>query len=550
MVVKPYLKGAFFISLLYLVFALAWILITDNLVSTFFPSLENIQVYQSYKGIFFVAVTALLLFLILRTRLKEQEQVDTALVKHKQFLELALEVGQAGIFTWNLEDNQVDYNDHYFNIIGTENKRGNAKSLTYFFTQFLDPADQKEVEEALKQLKKGEVEELDLQFRIINAAQKNIWLHTRARISGKNGNEPALITGISIDITRQKKLENELLENKVKYENLLSNVQGMVYRCDFSGDWPEVFISDGAIELTGLQPQEFIETQNLLGNFICEDDREEVWRVVNKSVKDRSSFAVTYRIRDKEGKLKWVLDRGKALMDENGNLRYLEGIVYDISDKVDDQEQLIKRVLETEQTERGRISKEIHDNVQQILTAAYLNFEKAQKEFHLFSEGTRQSFTKGFELLNQAIDESRLISQQLSPKMIEDYGILEALVELVDSMKSLGVPIEFQYNNIDESLLDISVQGVIYRICQESLTNTLKYAEATRVDVQLLQYADKMILTIEDNGKGFEMGSGIQAGSDLGIASMKNRARAINGFFQIDSKPGRGTNILLEVPLS
>lgn len=134
------------------------------------------------------------------------------------------------------------------------------------------------------------------------------------------------------------------------------------------------------------------------------------------------------------------------------------------------------------------------------------------------------------------------------PAALEDFGLTNALMELCNkSSKKYGTVISFQAYDVKPGI-DKSIKFGVYRIVQELINNAMKHAKAKEVVVQLFQRDNALILTIEDDGKGFNSKK-INFDKTLGLNSITSRAKALNGIFNLDTSPGRGTIASVEIPL-
>jgi PAS domain S-box-containing protein len=216
-----------------------------------------------------------------------------------------------------------------------------------------------------------------------------------------------------------------------------------------------------------------------------------------------------------------------------------------IIDKKQSDDRLLATVLETEDKERARLAKEVHDNLGQILMAVSLNLESLSKEINLLGLKNQTKLSNALHYLGHAIQESRELAHSLMPKAISDYGYSLAVQSLIDKFGAEELIINF-YDNLEEKRLSANIELALFRITQEALTNIIKHSGANEVTIQLMKHSDQLILSIEDNGKGFDYE---KQKKYFGINSMKNRATAISGIFTVETKSGMGTTIMIEIPL-
>ncbi len=197
------------------------------------------------------------------------------------------------------------------------------------------------------------------------------------------------------------------------------------------------------------------------------------------------------------------------------------------------QKEMYQHYIDGIEKERSRIAGELHDDV-----GSRLSYLKQLLQTH-----SEQS-SKTADQLEELIKDVRQLSHDLAPPMAHLSGLIPLIEKLITETRlATGLDIKFQQHNYQEVLTSNQIQQV-YRILQEALNNIVKYAEATRVDVQLFGHEDEINLTIEDNGKGFDP-SDMRYG--LGLTQMKIRTESLGGRIEINSHPGNGTMVLVSV---
>lgn len=213
------------------------------------------------------------------------------------------------------------------------------------------------------------------------------------------------------------------------------------------------------------------------------------------------------------------------------------------------EDRMIASVLEAEDRERTRIAKELHDSLGQLLMAISLNLESLKKDMNLLSDKNQLKLTNALNYLSSAIQESRHISHNLMPKAINDYGYILAIQSMIEGLQAVE-DVNFQfYNNLNEERLSSNIELSLFRITQEAITNILKHADAKNITIQLMKYSDMLLLTIEDDGEGFDYKLKQEKDRNFGLESIQNRANSISAVLTIESKKGYGTTIMVEVPI-
>ena len=213
----------------------------------------------------------------------------------------------------------------------------------------------------------------------------------------------------------------------------------------------------------------------------------------------------------------------------------------------EDLRDLASSLQNVREEERAAIAREIHDELGQQLTAIKLDVSWLDRRIAgdlLVKERINGVLT----MLTEMIQSIRRISTQLRPSILDDLGLIEALKwQVRDFQRRTGIPFEFECSE-DTLTLDPSVTTGLFRIFQESLTNVARHSEATAVLARLFVEEGLLILTIIDNGKGFDTAAAKKK-KTLGLLGMKERMLMMKGTYDIDSQPGKGTHLRFSVPL-
>src|SRR5215208_4752755 len=205
-----------------------------------------------------------------------------------------------------------------------------------------------------------------------------------------------------------------------------------------------------------------------------------------------------------------------------------------------------RAVLRAQEQERSRIAQDLHDEVNQALTAILLRLEAtmADAPLHLVAE---LSETK--QLATQAMEELLHLARELRPTALDDHGLVAALASQISSFgERTGMRARFLAPTGDLPKLSDEEQLVIYRVTQESLSNVAQHAGASRVDVEL-NFVGRTVLRVRDDGRGFHM-NGNGRNNRLGVSGMRERALLVGGRLNIFSTPGEGTTIELTMGAS
>lgn len=205
------------------------------------------------------------------------------------------------------------------------------------------------------------------------------------------------------------------------------------------------------------------------------------------------------------------------------------------------EKQRFRLVLQGEEKERSRLARELHDGLGQLLAAAKL-------QLGLAASGQEKAFDKARQLLEETVSEVRHISHNLMPVSLSSNGLGTALEQLFDKLRAPGKLAIEVHLEADFTAFDAQSQMALYRIVQEVLHNMVKHAEASRIIVDIQEDTGELLLSIADDGKGFDT-SQLGQSNGLGWRNLNTRVGLLKGSMEVNSKPGRGTLVFVSIPL-
>jgi signal transduction histidine kinase len=211
--------------------------------------------------------------------------------------------------------------------------------------------------------------------------------------------------------------------------------------------------------------------------------------------------------------------------------------------ELDYQRLLHQATVDSQEKERAEIGKELHDNVNQVLTTTKLYLDLATTDPGLRDELIRKSLQN----INDVIQEIRHLSRSLMDPSIGDLGLLASIDDLIGNIHlTKQLQIKLEADDAVEDCLDANQKLTVFRIIQESLNNVLRHARATEVRISILKLNNQLLLTIRDNGIGFGVGV---TKKGAGLKNIQNRIYLINGSLNVKSHPGEGCIIQLQFPI-
>jgi len=224
--------------------------------------------------------------------------------------------------------------------------------------------------------------------------------------------------------------------------------------------------------------------------------------------------------------------------------------IENVADKINQQKVISSKIVENQENEQNRIAKEIHDGIGQMLTGLKFSLESINLDD---KEKSAQKIEYLKKLALDIIKGVRTATFNLMPPELSDHGIVSSLSKLTQELSKLtGKNILFYNKSNFDQRLDSLIEINIYRLTQEAINNAIKYADSTHIIVQLSHSNNILSITIDDNGKGFDIAEAEKkrnSESGMGLLFMKERIQYINGRVFINSIPGEGTRITFNIPI-
>jgi PAS domain S-box-containing protein len=336
---------------------------------------------------------------------------------------------------------------------------------------------------------------------------------------------------------------------------------------DFTYDWEwwtsldgtMKYISPSCERISGYSVQDFMEDPSLFREIVIPEDRG-IW---DQHVCDsKEAFVlseVQFRIKNKDGKIRWIEHACRPVSDHQGNSTSIRASNRDITIRKQTEstlqasrkksEVLASKLLSAQESERARLARELHDDISQRLAFLNIEVDKLEMKNKSLPEPVGKTLRQIARDIGEISSDIHSISRRLHPTTLGVLGLVRSIeFECKNFTRLKEIPVTL---DLDDGIQHLSkeISLCTYRILQEGLRNILRHAEATGVHVTLSKNNDIMHLLIKDNGIGFDRDSNTGK-TGLGFASMTERARLVRGDISIESRPGKGTAIKLAVPLA
>jgi PAS domain S-box-containing protein len=279
------------------------------------------------------------------------------------------------------------------------------------------------------------------------------------------------------------------------------------------------------------------------------DDHQGCLETYSLAFDQRQSFAMEYRIRRNDGEYRWIFDTGVPRFNPDGSFAGYIGSCLDITDRKLAEEALAsvgRRLIEAQEEERTWIARELHDDIVQRLALATIELERCHSPA-AGATGLPVSIRQACRLLSELGQDIHALSHRLHSSKLEYLGLAAAAQSFCrEFSEQRNVRIEFKHSDMP-AIVPKQISFCLFRVLQEALQNAVRHSGAQDFVVEVHGSPEGIRLMVSDSGIGFDWRHAIN-GRGLGLISMRERLRLVNGELSIQSEPGRGTSVIARVP--
>ena len=466
----------------------------------------------------------------------EQQRATRARAESEQRLRQALDAAAMGVVSWDFATDQWQADARAQAIWGLPYAAAPRPADT--LAALLHPADRPRLRQ-LAELPAARTADVDLELRLTQAGAPDRHLSLTGHVLAPGPAHPqGCLLGLVRDRTQHHHTQQELSYKTQLLERILSHLPVLLGRFDTQGRYRELVgaglrrlhLADN--ELVGQSVFECFPT-------ISEHNRrlltgESVDFVGTTELDGEPVYYHCYGFFDTERNeaVVFALDITEPEQQRAETTRL----------QLRQQQLVLSAILTTQEEERRRIAEALHNGVGQLLYATRL---------HLTQLPDSEALRAGQQLLQEAIRATRNISFELTPRILEDFGLPTALRELADRVPVSLLRLSLQLEGLadEDAPLPSAVQMAAYRIVQELLNNVMKHAQARQVMLLVAQQPGQLRIRIHDDGVGF-MPAPVPTSGGIGLAGIRNRVELLGGRLAVESAPNEGTTISIELPLA
>jgi PAS domain S-box-containing protein len=530
-----------------------------------------------------ITAVALLMLLLLRS-LARREATEAALRESQQRFELAVRGTSDGLWDWDMVADRVWFSPRCCELLGYRSVDEFSADYDDYFNRIHSEDAERRAKALERHLKEDKPYDVEYRLRLKGGGYR--WFRVRGQAIRNAAGQPIRMAGSISDIDAHRAAEAQLVEtleilreNEARLSSLIENVPGVIYRSVFEGRWTETFVNHGLGELTGYPASDFAAGgARSLSSIMHPEDREFVQHSIEEAVRERRAFAVEYRLTHKSGATKWVWDRGRASYGEDGRVLYIDGCIFDITDRRQGEAEL-RRAKETAEAANQAKSQFLAHMSHELRTPlnAIIGFSEVMQaelfgsmgspQYRAYARDIHESGTHLLGLINDILDLSKVEAgrQELHE---EDCDIEEivteslrlvaerAAVQGVDTDRHLqpGLPaLRADYRMIKQILLNL-------------LSNAVKFTPAGgTVRLSIATTGDGCLrFQVQDNGIGIPSDqvrrvlepfvqvegafSRKYGGTGLGLPLTRTFVELHGGTLDLSSAIGAGTTVTVTFP--
>jgi PAS domain S-box-containing protein len=483
-------------------------------------------------------------FMVLATVVEERKRAQEEQQESERRFRLAAQAGRMFAYQWDSATDMIIRSGDCAPILGvTESDSITGEQA--FAKVHLD--DRERLLAAIAELT-PEDPYLRITYRILHPNGTIVWVERNSEAYFDASGKLLRITGMVADVTQRKLTEEALRESEERFQ--LAAQAGKVYAYEWQVGSENVVRSSEHGKILGMtEPGQITYLQFL--HKVHPDDRPTFLAATAALTPEQPSCEITYRFMRPGGEIAWLKNRGRGFFDEAGRLLRVIGMVADVTDHKLAEEALSNvsgRLLEAQEQERIRIARELHDDICQRLALLSISLDQVRKYFTDSPPEVCDQMSDLQEQLMEITSDVQLVSHELHSSTLEHLGLVQAASSWCHQF-SQRQQIDIQFNSCGISSNPApEISLCIFRVLQEAVHNASKHSESNRVDVQLWEDSGDLHLMVSDLGKGFNIQAAMQCGG-LGLTSMQERVRLVNGTIVIDSKPMCGTKLHARVPV-
>ena len=471
----------------------------------------------------------------------------------------------ANVGTWemNVQTGEASFNERWAQMLGYSLEELQPLNVSTW-SSLTHKEDLVRAQAMLQRHFQGQSEYYDCQFRMRHKLGYWVWIHAHGSVSKRTQEgAPLMMFGTHVDVTALMESRRALEENEERFRSMLSNLPGAVYRCINDHQWSMQFLSDEVEELTGYPAEDFIDNRRRSFSDITHpDDAKHVARVVRNAITEKREFTLEYRVQRASGQWCWLQEVGRGIFDEQGQLKYLDGFIWDITERKN-MEQMKDEFVSTVSHELRTPLTSISGALKLMVSGALGEMPEKSRTMLDIAYKNSQRLTL---LINDLLDMEKLLAGKMAFNL-HKQPLHTLLEQTVYENRAYGdqYQVSFQLAPVADTLQVMVDEQRFLQVMSNLLSNAAKFSPpGNRVDIRTTAEDGNVSISVVDYGSGIPLefqhrlfqkfsqadasDSRQKGGTGLGLAITKELLENMNGKISVESQPGLGSCFTISLP--
>ena len=348
---------------------------------------------------------------------------------------------------------------------------------------------------------------------------------------------------IALVAIQLERSQAELRESEGRFRLVVNTIPALIWTSDAGNQW--TYLNRGWNDFAGRAAGS--QTVKLWAEAIHPDDASRCAEAYAAAVDQRVPFEMEYRLRRHDGQYRWIFDQGVPRFLADGSFAGYIGSGIDVTERklaTEALSMMSRRLIDAQEQERTRLARELHDDINQRLALVGLSLNRLQSG-SVGAATLREEIAAASAQVVDLLQDIQALSHRLHSSKLDLLGLPRAARDLCAELSDHGVAIDFQAENVAERLPQDAAL-CLFRVLQEALQNATKHSRSQHIHVSLRSGARGIELTVVDAGVGFDYHAA--RGRGLGLTSMTERMKLVDGELLIESRPGGGTTVRARIP--
>jgi PAS domain S-box-containing protein len=475
------------------------------------------------------------------TNVTERKRAEEAIKESEMRYRRIVETTNEGVWLLDSKLHTSYVNRQMAGMLGYE--PGDMVGRSVFDFYFSEDVDHKK--QVLTRREQGVREQLEERLRRRDGSE--LWVRMSATPVIREDCEFDGAFAMVCDITERKRAEEAIKESEQRFRLVADSAPVMIWMSGL--DKRTTYFNRPWLDFTG---QSEADLQSGLAGIVHPEDYSKCYDIYCRGFDQRQPFAKECRLKRHDGQYRWMLDIGVPRFHEDGSFAGYIGSCVDITEQKLAEEALSsisRRLIDAQEQERGRIARELHDDINQRLALVAMGLDRQRGDLRTTTRGMRSAVGEAIKQISDIVSDVHMMSHRLHSSKLDTVGLAAAAAGFCRELsKQQNVKVDFQCDRIARELPE-AIALCMFRVLQEALQNAVRHSGAKHFKVSLAECTNQIALTICDEGRGFNPAEALK-GNGLGLASMIERLKLVGGELLIDAGPKRGTTIRASVPFA